>query len=53
MMIVNIKKCKGTRKCVVKRELKKLKNYIDCLFNDKTILKSQQRFQSDHHDVFT
>ena len=29
------------------------KNYIDCLFNDKTILKSQQRFKSDHHDVYT
>ena len=23
------------------------------MFNDKTILKSQLRFKSDHHDVFT
>ena len=30
-----------------------VKNYKDCLFNDKTILKSQQRFKSDHHDVYT
>ena len=29
------------------------KNHIDCLFNDKTILKSQQRFKSDHHHVYT
>ena len=29
------------------------KNYTDCLFNDKIILKSQQRFKSDHHEVYT
>ena len=28
-------------------------NYTDCLFNDKTILKSQQRFKSDCHNVYT
>ena len=28
-------------------------NYIDSLFNDKIILKSQQRFKSDHHEVYT
>ena len=28
------------------------KNYKDCLFNDEIILKSQQRFKSDHHDVY-
>ena len=27
-------------------------NYIDCLFNNKIILKSQQRFKSDHHNVY-
>ena len=37
------KKAKGTKKCVIKRRLM-VKNYKDCLFNDKTILKSQQRF---------
>ena len=26
---------------------------MDCLFNDKTIIKSQQRFRSDHHRVCT
>ena len=28
------------------------KNYIDCLLNNKTILKSQQRFKSDCHNVY-
>ena len=28
-------------------------NYTDSLFNDKIILKSQQRFKSDHHNVYT
>ena len=28
-------------------------NYTDCLFNDKIILKSQQRSKSDHHKVYT
>ena len=28
-------------------------NYKDSLFNDKTILRSQLRFKSDHHDVYT
>ena len=30
-----------------------VKNYKNCLFNDKTILKSQQRFKSDCHNVHT
>ena len=46
------KKAKGTKKCVIKRRLM-LKNYKYCLFNDKTILRSQQRFKSDHHKVST
>ena len=28
-------------------------NYKDCLFNDKIILKSQQRFKSYNHDAYT
>ena len=28
-------------------------NYKDCLFNSEVILKSQQRFKSDHHKVYT
>ena len=29
------------------------KHYTDCLFNIKIILKSQQRFKSNHHKVYT
>ena len=46
------KKAKGKKKCVIKRGLM-VKNYEDCLFNDKTILKSQQRLKSGHHDLYT
>ena len=28
------------------------KNYTDCLLNDKTIIKSQQRFKGDCHSVY-
>ena len=28
-------------------------NYRDSLFNDKIVLKSQQRFKSYHHEVYT
>ena len=47
-----MKKAKGTKKCIVKRELT-FKNYADSLFNDEVIIKSQQRFRSDHHRVYT
>ena len=46
------KKAKGTKKCVIKRELT-FKNYKDSLCGDEIILKSQQRFRSDRHRVFT
>ena len=46
------KKAKKTKKCIIKRELM-FENYKDSLFNDKIILKSQQRFRSDHHRVYT
>ena len=45
------KKAKGTKKCLIKRELM-FKNYKDGLFNNKIILKSQQRFKSDYHNVY-
>ena len=28
-------------------------HYKDCLFNAKTLIKSQLRFKSDHHNVYT
>ena len=39
------KKAKGTKKCVIKQKLM-FENYKDCLFNEKTIFKKQQRFTS-------
>ena len=30
-----------------------IKKYKDCLFNNKIILKSRQRFKSDHLNVYT
>ena len=47
-----VKKSKGTKKCVIKRKTM-FENYTDCLFNNKIILKSQQRFKSDQHEVYT
>ena len=38
-----VKKSKGTKKCIIKKELR-FKNYKDCLLNDKVILKLQQTF---------
>ena len=46
------KKAKGIKKCRIKRRLI-LENSKDWLFNNKTILKSQLRFKSDHHNVYT
>ena len=28
-------------------------NYIDCLLNNKSVYRSQQRFRSYNHDVYT
>ena len=47
-----VKKSKGTKKCVIKRELM-FENYKDCLFHGEVILKLQQRFKSNHHKVYT
>ena len=47
-----VKKSKGTKKCVMKRQLM-FENCKDCLLIDKIILNSQQRFKSDRHNVYT
>ena len=46
------KKAKGTKKCVIKKMIK-FNYYKKCLLNDEVILKSQQRFISNKHDVYT
>ena len=47
-----MKKTKGTKKCIVKREIT-FKSYADALFKDKVLIKSQQRFKINHHKVYT
>ena len=37
---------------MIKRELK-FNDYKNCLLNDKVVLKSQQRFKSERHDIYT
>ena len=46
------KEDKGTKKCVIKRMIK-FNDYKNCLLKDKVLLKSQQRFISKKHDVYT
>ena len=46
------KKAKETKKCIIKKMIK-FDDYKKCLLNDKVILKSQQRFISTKHDVYT
>ena len=46
------KKAKGIKRCLIRRRLM-FENYEDSLFNNRTILKSQLRFKSDHHNVYT
>ena len=46
------KKAKGTKKCVIKKMIK-FHDFKKCLLNDEVILKSQQRFISKKHDVYT
>ena len=48
----NVKKAKGTNKCVIKRILK-FNDYKNCLLLNEIILKSQQRFKSQTHCVYT
>ena len=46
------KKTKGTKKCVIKKMIK-FNDYKKCLLNNEVIFKSQQRFISKKHDVYT
>ena len=46
------KKAKGTNKCIIKHRIK-FKDYTYSLFKNKTILKSQLRFKSNLHIIYT
>ena len=46
------KKSKGKKRCVIKQKLM-FQNFKNCLFNNKTVYRSQERFKSYNHDVYT
>ena len=50
--LVELKKAKGTKKCVVKKILG-FNDYKKCLFEKEKILKAQQTFKSENHSVYT
>ena len=52
LCFIEDKKCKGIKKCVVKKTLI-FKDYKNCLFNDSTEYRSQLMFRSIKHDIFT
>ena len=49
---IEMKKAKGTKKCIIKKMLK-FEDYTKCLFGNEPMLKSQQRFKSENHEVYT
>ena len=46
------KKAKGTKKTVIKQKLM-FENYKDFLFNNKTVYRSQEKFKSYYHVMYT
>ena len=48
----NHKKISVTKKCVIKQKLI-FQNYKDCLFNNKTVYRSQERFKSYYDAMYT
>ena len=49
---VEDKKCKGIKKCVVKKTLM-FEDYKNCLFEDSTEYRSHLMFRSIRHEIFT
>ena len=49
---IETKKAKGTKKCVIKKMLR-FEDYKKFLFSNGKVLKSQQRFKSENHEVYT
>ena len=48
----NVKEAKGTKKCVITNIIK-FNDYKYYLFKNEIILKSQQRFKTEAHNVYT
>ena len=49
---IEMKKAKGTKKCVIEKMLT-FEDYKKYLFDKEPMLKSQQRFKSENHEVYT
>ena len=49
---IEMKKAKSTKKCIIKKILK-FEDYKKCLLDNEPMLKSQQRFKSENHEVYT
>ena len=49
---IEMKKAKGTKKCVVNKMLR-FEDYKKCLFDNGKVLKSRQRCKSENHEVYT
>ena len=47
-----VKKAKGTKKCVIKKHLN-FDMYEQALFDNVTVRCTQQRFKSDYHNIYT
>ena len=46
------KKAKDTKKCVIKQK-NMFQNFKDCFFKNENVYRSQERFKSYNHDVYT
>ena len=49
---IELKKAKGTKKCIINKMLS-YNDYKKCLFDNGKVLRSQQRFKSENHIVYT
>ena len=49
---IELKKAKGTKKCIINKMLN-FNDYKNCLFDNEKVLRSQQRFKSENHIVYT
>ena len=49
---IELKKSKGIKKCIINKMLN-FNDYKNCLFDNENVLRSQQRFKSDNHSVYT
>ena len=49
---IELKKAKGTKKCIINKILR-FSDYKNCLFDNEKVLRSQQRFKSEYHIMYT